>query len=346
MRHSWAALHRQVQPDEPNVQQTLGAVSQQLLTHWLLPLQNMPLALRVPQVPRLHQNDAHSTSSEHGWPAPARHAYDAPEMPHSSAGVSQLLEQSPQLVLVARLTSQPSLRLSPSQSPYGEAQMPTQLALSHVRVHMWLAEHAAPHEPQLSGLLPRSTQAPEFGQHVSFEPPPQGPLGDVVLHVTHLLLAPHTWLAPGQSGTGPLSQAQVPPEQALPDAHGEQLAVGLSHCLPNAPHVQVPARQVVPVPQMALQVLQLFSSVARSVQLEPQHVVPALHVWLWLPAPPQETQCKLTHVSEAFGHDSGPRHVHSPLSQVPPGPQPEQPMVPGVQALPLLPQVHLPATQV
>lgn len=311
----------------------------------MLPLQKVPLGLRTPQVAPLHQSDAHSTSSEHGWPAPARHAYDAPERPHASTGVLQLLEQSPQLVLVARLTSQPSLRLSPSQSPYGKAQVPTQVALAHVRVHMWLAEHAAPHEPQLSWSLPRSTQAPEFGQQVAFDPPPQGPLGEVVLHVTHLLTL-HTWLGPGQSGTGSVSHAQVPPEHALPDAHGEQLAVGLSHCLPNEPHVHVPERQVVPVPQMALHALQLFSSVARSVQLEPQHVLPVLQVWLWLPAPPQATQWKFTHVSDAFGHDSGPRHVHWPLSQVPPGPQPEQPAVPAAHALPLVPQVHLPATQV
>lgn len=80
--------------------------------------------------------------------------------------------------------------------------MPSQVAPVHVRVHMWLGEHAAPQEPQLSSSLPRSTQAPEFGQQVALDPPPQGPLNDVALHVTQRMLLPHTWFAPGQSGTG------------------------------------------------------------------------------------------------------------------------------------------------
>ena len=78
--------------------------------------------------------------------------------------------------------------------------MPTHSAPLQVRVHMWLPEHAAPQEPQLSALVPRSTHAPEFGQQVVFDPPPQGPLSDVVLQVTQRLLVPHTWFAPGQSG--------------------------------------------------------------------------------------------------------------------------------------------------
>ena len=137
-----------------------------------------------------------------------------------------------------------------------------------------------------------------------------------------------------------------PLTHALPLAQGEQLAVGVPQLFAYEPHVQDPARQVVPLPHTAPHVLQLASSLARSTQPDPQQIVPALQTWLWLPTPPQATQWELTQVSVAFGQDAGPRQVHCPLSQVPPGPHAEQPTVPGVQALLLAPQAHLPATQV
>jgi hypothetical protein len=221
-----------------------------------------------------------------------------------------MVAQSPQLVFAAMLSSQPSPRLSPLQSAYGVAHVPTHAAPVQVRVHMWFGEHAAPQEPQLSSSVPRFTHAPVFGQHVVPEPPPHGPVGEVALHATQRLLEPHTWFAPGQSGIGSVSHAHVPLTHALPDAHGEQSPVGLSHFSPKPPQVQVPARQVVPVPHTALHTLQWLSSLARSTQFAPQHVVPALHVLVWLPAPPHATQWKFTQVSVAFGQDAGPRQVH------------------------------------
>jgi hypothetical protein len=56
----------QLQPGAPMVQQTVGAVSQQLLWHSLLPLQNIPFGRRVPHTLLSHQYDAHCPSSEHG----------------------------------------------------------------------------------------------------------------------------------------------------------------------------------------------------------------------------------------------------------------------------------------
>lgn len=197
---------------------------------------------------------------------------------------------------------------------------------------MWFGEHAAPHEPQLSGLDPRLTHAPELGQHWSPEPPPHGPLGEVEPHVTQRMVEPHTWFAPGQSGVGSKSHAQLPLTHALSAAHGEQNAVGLLHSFSKAPQVQAPSRQVVPVPHLASHTPQCDSLVSTSTQLDPQQVVPALHSLLWLPAPPHATQAKFTQVSFAPGHDSGPRQVHWPALQVPPMPHAEQPTVPAGHA--------------
>jgi hypothetical protein len=98
----------------------------------------------------------------------------------------QTTPQPPQLlVLLAMLTSQPSVCLLLLQSRKPPAQIPLQTPPLHSGVGTWLVEQTVPHPPQLAGLVATLTSQPStcLLPLQSRKPVAQAPLQTPPLHV-------------------------------------------------------------------------------------------------------------------------------------------------------------------
>lgn len=130
------------------------------------------------------------------------------QAPPAQAGAEMLLleqaaPQRPQFaVSVWRLTSQPFVRLSLSQSPKPESHAPTHCPPSQMGVAMFIFEQTRPQPPQLFGSVSKFTQAAE--QHV--------PVPQLMPHCPQCaeseLLSTHT--SPQQMEFGPFAAEQSP----------------------------------------------------------------------------------------------------------------------------------------
>jgi hypothetical protein len=116
--------------------------------------------------------------------------HDEDEHARVMFALEQLRPQAPQLLTsLAKLTSQPSVRRLPLQSPNPFAQAPTQLPVEHAGAGTWLDEHTAPHEPQLIGSVAVLTSHPSDRRLLlqSVNPATQAPVHTPAVQVAWML---------------------------------------------------------------------------------------------------------------------------------------------------------------
>lgn len=113
------------------------------------------------------------------------------------------------------------------------------------------------------------------------------------------------------------------------------------------PHAHSPATHAWPLAQVVPHAPQFKVSLVVLRQLPSQHMLPAvLHDLPSVLAPPQLTHAPDTQTSSLFGQSADTVHAHTPLVQLFPAAQGEQPLVPAPQVFSSAPQVHAPSSQV